>query len=491
MGIVVQQATRNAIYSYIGAALGFVTVWFVNVQWLSPEQNGLISLLINISILTGSLSNLGMTGVTMRLFPTFRDHPSYQGFLFYPLLLSCIGFLLFLGIYVVSSDWIVARNIEKSALFAQNHYYLIPLTFFWALFNVFDAYSRSIMHSTIGVLIKEVLLRVFILVVAFMYFHGYIDFDSFLLLYCGSFCSISLILAGYLIRRNQWFTRPNFAFLTPSLKKEMRKVALFSIITGLSSLLISSIDKVIVNDMLGLSAAGIFTVAANFGSMIQIPARSIIRIASPVIAQSWKDNDLHNIRNVYFKTCLNQFVMGLFLFAGLCICIDPLMELMPAAYQSGKWTILLISLGFLIDMATGVNGVIIATSKYYRYDTYFMFSLVVISTVSNLLLIPIYGIDGAGLACCITYLLFNALRYFFIWNKFGLQPYSWVFIKILLLCGACMAITVFIPMCEHHIWTILIRAVAFSIPFWWAMYAFRFVPDINLALQQLRRKLFR
>jgi O-antigen/teichoic acid export membrane protein len=491
LGIVIQQATQNAIYSYIGAVLGFVTVWLVNVHWLTPEQNGLISLLINISILTGSLSNLGMTGVTMRLFPLFKTYPQYQGFLFYPLFIACFGFIAFLAIYLLSSDWIVARNVEKSALFAEHHFYLVPLTFFWALFNVFDAYSRSVLLSTAGVMIKEVLLRVFILIIAFLYHKNWISFSTFLLLYCGSFCSISIILAAYLVQKNQWFVRPKWSFLTPALKSEMRKVALYSIITGLSSLLISSIDKVIVNDMLGLSAAGIFTVAANFGSMIQIPARSIIRIASPIVAQSWQDNDIENIRKVYYKTCLNQFAMGLFLLAGLFVCIDPLMAMMPNVYAEGKWAILLISLGFLIDMATGVNGVIIATSKYYRFDTYFMFSLVIITAISNILLIPIYGITGAGLACCLTYFLFNLLRYLFIWQRFGMQPYSKSFALILIWSSGCAALAYFCNWATAPLALILIKGCAFSLPFLGGLYFFNWVPDLRQIIVLFLRRNFR
>lgn len=485
MGIVIQQATKNALYSYIGAALGFVTVWLVNVHWLSPEQNGLISLLINISILTGSLSNLGMTGVTMRLFPRFREHHQYHGFLFYPLLISCLGFVAFTLLYLFAADAIVARNVEKSALFAQNHWYLLPLTFFWAMFNVFDAYSRSVMLSTAGVLIKEVFLRIFILAIAFAYHHGVLTFEQFLLCYCGSFCSISLILAAYLWKKNQWHVQPNRTFLTPALKSEMRKVALFSIITGLSSLLISSIDKVIVNDMLGISATGIFTVAANFGSMIQIPARSIIRIASPVVAQSWQNNDLDNIREVYYKTCLNQFVMGLYLLAGLWVCLDPLMQLMPEVYHQGQWAIVLISLGYLIDMATGVNGVIIATSRYYRFDTYFMFSLVIITALTNYWLIPIYGITGAGLACCLTYFLFNLFRYLFIWHRFGMQPYSWVYVQILSVCGASIALVQWLPSYPNPYIDILIRGSLFSLPFLGLLYVLRLVPDLVLAAKKI------
>src|SRR5690606_25364157 len=136
--------------------------------------------------------------------------------------------------------------------------------------------------------------------------------------------------------------------------------------------------------------AGVFAIATYFGSVIQIPARSILRVSSSVIADAWRNNDLANIKDVYHKTCLNQFIIGILLLLGICVNIDPLMALLPPEYAEGRYVIVLMSLGYLIDMATGANGIIIATSKYFRYDTYFMFLLVIVTFITNMAFIPIY-----------------------------------------------------------------------------------------------------
>ena len=164
------------------------------------------------------------------------------------------------------------------------------------------------------------------------------------------------------------------------------------------------------------------------------------------------------------------------------------MQLMPEVYHQGQWAIVLISLGYLIDMATGVNGVIIATSRYYRFDTYFMFSLVIITALTNYWLIPIYGITGAGLACCLTYFLFNLFRYLFIWHRFGMQPYSWVYVQILAVCGASIALVQWLPSYPNPYVDILIRGSLFSLPFLGLLYALHLVPDLVLAAKKMVRK---
>lgn len=461
----------------------------MNRTLLTPEENGLINLLISISIITGSLSNLGTAGMISRMFPYFRTSDKrHRGFLFYPLAASVIGFIFFIVLYFVFKEDFAARNIEKSKLFADNLYYLIPLTFFWAIFYVFDAYSRSIYRTVAGVVIKEVVLRIVILIAAFLYAKHRISFDVFLLIYCASFCSISVMLGIYLYSIGEINIRPERGFITKKLRSEMIYVAGFSIITGLSSLLISSIDKIMVNDYLGLELAGVFAISTYFGSVIQIPARSIIRISSSVIADSWLRNDLANIQSIYHKTCINQLIIGLLLFLCVWVNIDPIMALMPPEYAEGKYVIILIGIGYLIDMATGANGVIIGTSKYFKYDTYFMFLLLIVTIFTNLFFIPIYGIVGAALASCITYFIFNFLRYLFLWKKFGMQPYNSDFIKIIVIASLAFFCAYLIPSTNNNYVTIIIKGIVLSILFVPMIYRSGVSPDFTSLIDKYLSK---
>ena len=483
MGIVIKQAFKTTVFSYIGAGLGFLTVWFVYRKWLTPEQNGLINLLISISAITGSLSNLGMTGVTLRFFPYFRnEEKGHHGFLFYPLVVTVFGYFLFAALCFIFRDEVIARNAEKSSLFGIHIGYLLPLTFFTAMYYIFDTYSRSVYLPTAGIVIKEVLLRIGILAAAYFYHLHWYSFETFILLYCSLTCCVGVGLAIYLIWKKVVFIRPSAGFVTPQLSKEMRSVAAFSIITGLSSLLITSLDKIIVNDQIGLQAAGVFSLAAYFGTIIQIPGRSIVRISAAVISDSWKAGHTENIRSVYHKTCLNQMILGLIIFLGIVTNIDNIMTLLPAEYAEGRWVIILMSLAYLIDLATGVNGVIISTSKYYRYDTYFMLILMLVTAITNILLIPIMGLKGAALAAVITYSSYNFLRYLFIWKKFQMQPYDMAFAKILFFAILSFVAAVVIPDTGFPYINIVVRGAVTCGLFILLVYKSQLAQDFNATL---------
>ncbi|RYE16279.1 MAG: polysaccharide biosynthesis protein, partial [Sphingobacteriaceae bacterium] len=51
MGIIQQQTIKGTLYSYLGVAIGFVTVYYFQPQALSEEQIGLITILGSFSLL--------------------------------------------------------------------------------------------------------------------------------------------------------------------------------------------------------------------------------------------------------------------------------------------------------------------------------------------------------------------------------------------------------------------------------------------------------
>ena len=130
---------------------------------------------------------------------------------------------------------------------------------------------------------------------------------------------------------------------------------------------------------------------------------------------------------------------------GLWCNIDSVLSLLPPEYAVGKYIIFFIGLGNLVEMATGVNGIIIANSKYYKYDAFFMVALIGITIITNLIFIPIYGIIGSAIASAVTITTFNLARYLFLFFKFGMQPYDMQSLKVLLVSIVVFVLTGFIP----------------------------------------------
>lgn len=132
--------------------------------------------------------------------------------------------------------------------------------------------------------------------------------------------------------------------------------------------------------------------------------------------------------------------------------------LIPPSYAEGKYVILFLSAGYFIEMATGINQVIIVNSKYYRYDAYFVIAMVAIIVAANFILIPIYGITGSAIATALTVMANNAIRYLFLKIKFQMQPFNLNSLKLILISLVALLPSFFIPFLHDKYIDIAVRS---------------------------------
>ncbi|WP_163716143.1 lipopolysaccharide biosynthesis protein [Mangrovibacterium lignilyticum] len=457
MGIIIKQSIKGSIWSYLGVIIGFVTTTYLYSQYLSTEVVGLFGLLAAYSALTGQLFLFGIQGVTSRLFPYFRNPENkHNGFLFIALLVIISGFLVFLVAYYFFKPIIVASNLEKSPLFAKYVFLLVPLTFFSMAFIFLENYNRLLYDAVTGTFYQEFIQRVLLFSILMAYSFSAINLHQLILFYATAICLKGLLIFITLAKRGEIGFKPNLSFLAPELGKEMLSVATYSVLVGMGSIFVFNIDKIFINQMLDLSNTGVYTIAFYFGTLVVIPSRPLLKISGTLIAEAWKQNDISQIKNIYYKSCLNQFIIGGFLFLGIWANIDNILTILGPAYLQSKWVIFFIGLGYLIDMSTGANGLIIAYSKYYKVALIFIVTMIVISTSLLYFLIPIWGITGAAIAIAIALLSNNLMRYLFLWHKFKLQPFN---SKFLIVAGFYIGVYLvlkFIPQ-QPLIWDIVTR----------------------------------
>jgi len=488
MGIIESQATKNVIYSYLGAGLGFLTVIWMPYL-MSTDANGLIRILISVSALMAQFANLGFSSVTVRLFPYFRNkEKGHHGFLFYGILISLAGFLICWLVFFLYKQQIIAQNIEKSMLLVDYLFYLMPLTFFTLFFGLFDNYLRACYSSVMGSFAKEFIQRILILILLVLYFFKLIDFPVFMLLYVVATCFPTGILLYKIIQLKEWHVKPVRGFMTKKLRTEILHLSFYSILSGSAGALIASIDTIMVNDMLGLNKTGVYGIAFYFGTIIMIPARSLYRIASSIVAESFKKDDLKTIHSLYNKSCNNQLTIGLLLFIGIWSNIDNIMALLPLEYAEGRNVILFISAGYLIDMATGINSIIMQTSKFYKYDGYFMILILLTTILANYLLIPKFGIIGSAIATAITIASYNIMRWLFIYFKYNMQPYDLNTLKIIVIAAVAFIPGYLLPHLGNLFIDIAIRSSMVSGIFIFLILKTEATPEIN---QKIRKNLKR
>jgi len=359
----------------------------------------------------------------------------------------------------------------------------MPLTFFTVFFNIFDSYLRACYSSVIGSFSKDFLQRILILIVLTFYSIQFIDFQIFIFLYIAVTCLPTIILLIYIILQKEWHIKPIRGFMSKELRTEMIKLGTYSILAGGAGAVVLYIDAIMVNSMLGEEKTGIYSIAFQIGTIILIPARSLYRIMTSIVAEAFKKDDIKEIASLYKKSCNNQLAIGLLLFIGIVVNINNIMQLIPQEYATGKNVILILSFGYLIEMATGINQVIISNSKHYKYDTFFVFLMVGVVIISNLIFIPIYGIIGSAIATATTVVIGNVLRFLLLFLKFKMQPYDINTIKIILVALLSILPNLFIPELDKYI-DIFIRSSVTGGIFIFLLLKLEATPDLNKKIRK-------
>ncbi|QJW91091.1 lipopolysaccharide biosynthesis protein [Spirosoma taeanense] len=497
MGIIKRQTIQSSIYAYAGVAVGFLTqgIFFPNL--FSKDQVGLLTLLIALAQVLAQASNLGLNSAGGRYFPYFRDATrQHNGYLRIASLTTLIGFsLCVLGLWL-ARPLVVDMNQADSPLFVQYYYLLIPLTLFTVVFMVFDNYARLLYDPVTGTILQQFLQRVLILLAGVLYWLGWVTFPQFLGVWLLAFFLQTVLMILSVARDKALFFSRQYVSVSPELRRNLARYAALTLTTALSSQVILTIDKVMINNAQGLADTGVYSIASYFATVIALPATALYKVAGTLIAESWKSNDLKNIATIYRKSCLNQLIAGCLVFVGVAANLPNVFRFLPAGYEAGYYVILWLGLGKLIDMATGINGIILSTSRYYAYDSLFFVALIFITIAANQYLIPRFGITGAAIGAALATFLYNFSRTLFVGLNFGMQPFTWRNATVVVLAAGVwwLAVQAPYPGPDSPVWRTLLdlawRSALITGLFGGLVLALRLSPDINQTVEGLRKRLF-
>jgi O-antigen/teichoic acid export membrane protein len=161
-----------------------------------------------------------------------------------------------------------------------------------------------------------------------------------------------------------------------------------------------------------------------------------------------------------------------------------LYEILPEKFTGGLFVVIIIGLAKLYDNLMGNNNAIIFNSDYYRIVLFFGLLLAVLAIVFNMILIPIYGIDGSALATFLAIVIYNTVKLVFVKMKLKMQPFSFATLKVLILLSVLTFCFYFVDFSFHPIINIILKSVLLSLFYLFTVYKFKFSEEINTQLKK-------
>ena len=448
MGIIAKQSIQGTIVTYLGVAVGFVTTFFVLTRFLTAEEIGLARVLVDAATLFIGLAQLGTSSSIIRFYPHFKSNKQRtksqdeHGFFFWTLVVPLVGFALFTAIYCACYTPLSRWFGEKSPLFVEYYYMVLPMAFFMLYQTIFETNANVRMHIVVPRAVRELITRIGLLVVYLLYAMDWLNINGFVIALCCVYAVAMFCNMGYLFSLGDISWRPDLDFLRQnhSLVRQYILYTGFLLVSAVASVLAPTLSSFFITAEMGLNYTGIFAIATYIAVMVSIPYRSMTAIAAPQLARAIKEEHQQETAHL-----MQQVSSTLLLIGGMILCmiwlnIDLIFHILPngETYATARQVVLILGTSQLLIAVCSFTSSALNYSRFYAFSLLFSFILTALSILLNNLLIPHFGMNGAALSNLLAYSIYFLLivltvRYTLHTPTFTCQHLKIIFLIILII----------------------------------------------------------
>ena len=497
MGVIAKQSIRGTIVTYLGIAVGVFTTFFVLTRFLTTEEIGLARVLIDAATLFIGLAQLGTYASVIRFYPYFKEKESEEdhGFFFWAMVVPFVGFVLFALIYWACRVPLGAWFGDKSPLFVEYYYFVLPLAFFMLYQTICESTCNVLMHIVVPRAVRELVVRVGLLAIYLLYAFRVISIDGLVIGICINYAVAAVINLCYFFSLHTIRLRPDWAFLREN-KGLVRRYLVYTgflLLSAVTTVLAPTLSSFFVTAKMGLSNTGIFAIATYMAVMVSVPNRSVSAIASPQLAQAIKEQNREECSFLIRQVTRNMLLIGGFILLAIWLNIDLIFHILPngATYATAKNVVLILGVSQLILGTFTICLTALNYSRYYAFSLIWSLILTVSAIMLNNYLVPRYGMEGAALSNLISYGLYYLLIIATLvpLGRFHVVDRRWVYI-LLLLVGI-FGLNVLWQTClpAMNIWVdSLCRSIVLLGCGAWIAYKAQLSPELNAQIAQWQNK---
>lgn len=433
--------------------LGAFLLLPVYTGYLSVDEYGRLELLYSLSAVISVICSAGLAHSTLRFyFDRKLEHERHRAIatgLTVVLISVSLGAAAVYMVRAPVASWLLDDAAYASAISLTLAILVLELTTEVG-FAFLRAREQSVFFVVLSVtrLLVQVALSFYLVVVRGEGIFGVLQANLI------SVFVIWLIVVGYTVRHCG--IRVDTTLL-PAMLRYSAPLALGSVVASL----IASIDRVLLKDLLSLDAVGLYGLAMKFAVLLVfVVVEPFTRGYGPF---RFSIMDQPNAPQIQAQAAHYMFVLAVVAGVGVAMVTPETLLLMSApAYFSAHYLVPLLAVG----MAVGGLGYCYETGILYRKRTsmllYVNLAVLVVKTLLNLLLIPLWGTSGAALAFVSAQITYAGLVLYASQRLYHI-PYQLVpLVKALGIGAAAYAISLLI---DYRVpwWSLPIKLVLFLV----------------------------
>lgn len=222
---------------------------------------------------------------------------------------------------------------------------------------------------------------------------------------------------------------PRIGGRSPGIGRQLARFSLPLLFTNVLDYLNGRTEILVLGIYLAASASGIYSAAGRLAGLGLIVLTAFNAIFSPLISDLHARGQVESLATLYKLVARWIVAVAMPLFVIQIIFAPQLMALFGPDFVAGAAALRILSLGQLVNFATGSAGIMLIMSG--RSDLTFLNSLITVALALALdfLLVPRYGLGGAAVAGALVIALINLLRLAQVWLLMRIHPFTLAFAK--------------------------------------------------------------
>ncbi len=427
MGIVFRQSVKTTIVTFTGAALGALIV-VASTYVLSKQGYGLTR---NLTV-EGSLMNfvvlLGSSSLAYTFTQRYGSHDPRKKVLITICTFIPLATTILLTIpYVLFRETIVGLYQPADREFVNTYYLWLPLlVLFWSFMSFLDLYLISQFKVAVSAFMREVLLRLCNIVILVLYYYKVISFHDFVIGTVLTYAIPPLVMLLIARRTDNFGLSTNWKAFSREEYKEMVHYAWYHLLFGISQNVMGYVDSLMLAPLAkeGMGSVGVYSVAIYITTLMVIPYRAITSATYPILNKAYIENEEHTLKDLFHRSGINILIVAMAMFLLIGCNLQSAVTVLANGYEDVSALVLILMIGRMVDMASGLNNELISISRLYKFNFYVSILLVVLAIIFNRVFIPRYGFYGAAWSSTLSLVIFNIAKMIFLWKKMRLLPFT-------------------------------------------------------------------
>jgi O-antigen/teichoic acid export membrane protein len=201
-------------------------------------------------------------------------------------------------------------------------------------------------------------------------------------------------------------------------------------------------DVIIIGYFLSNSIVGIYEISWRISTLGILASAAISRVIFPNFSKLHKEGDLHTISDYIPKTIVYSLILPIGMFFGSLVLSDKVLQIIYGeAFQAGALVLVILTAERVIHSFYSTFYDIVLAFDHPRKAFHISTASLLINIILNLLLVPLYGMEGAAIAVFVAYVV-SATLYFRETRKYMGFSIPMLTILGMIISGTIMALVV-------------------------------------------------